>query len=79
MITELLDSAILEVGCNHLFELTGFQLGSYPMNIFIEECKEMMGIPVKAEIANITNYKGIKISEHPSSDAVMYSIQLKSK
>ena len=79
MITELLDAAINEVSCNNLFELTEFQLGIEPMIIFIEECKRNMGVPMDAEITKINKYKEIRVREHPSKDAVMYSISLKKK
>jgi len=79
MITELLDAAINEVDYNPSFELTEFQLGTEPMKIFITECIAHMGIPIEASISSVIKYKGIRIREHHSKDAIMYSIQLKNK
>lgn len=79
MITELLDSAINEVSCNSLFEITDFQLGFNPMIIFIEECKRNMCIPMDVEIHKINKYKGIIVREHPYKDAVMFSLSMKNK
>jgi hypothetical protein len=33
---------------------------------------------IKVDINKVNYYRGIRIREHPSKDAVMYSIQLKS-
>ena len=76
MITELLETAINEVMMSN-FEITEFQLGEHPMQLFIQECKNSIGIPVSADINTITKYKGIRIREHPSKDAVMYAIKAK--
>jgi hypothetical protein len=76
MIIELLDAAINEVEIGG-YVLTGFQLGTKPMEIFIKECKREMGIPSREKIESIKNYKGYPIVTHKSVDAVMYSIKLK--
>lgn len=76
MITELLDAAMKEAVINR-YEITQVQLGKEPMRIFIEECKNAMGIPVKADIATVKNYKGISIAPHPTRNAVMYSLNRK--
>jgi hypothetical protein len=65
------------MNCQVRFEITEFQLGMQPMYIFISEFKENMGIPIQANVSNVTMYKGIKISEHPSNDAVMYCLKLR--
>ena len=77
MITELLDAAIIEVSCNHSYQLTEFQLGDEPMKIFIAECLENMGIPIDANITSVTSYKSIPIKLHHNKDAVMYLIAVK--
>ena len=77
MITELLDAAINEYSSYNSFELTEFQLGANPMILFIDECKRNMGIPNDAGITKIFKYKNVKVREHPSKDAVMYSVSLK--
>lgn len=74
MISELLDNAILEVIASR-YEITEFQLGEEPMRVFINEAKSMMG-SYGADTVSITYYKGIRVREHPSKDAVMYSISL---
>lgn len=76
MITELLDAVITELGYQNKFEITEFQLGAEPMQIFIYEVKEAMGATV-ASISKITKYKGIRVREHESKDAVMYCISVK--
>jgi hypothetical protein len=78
MITELLEAAINELEYQQKFEITEFQLGVEPMQIFIDEAKETMGSLV-ADISKITKFKGIRVREHPSKDAVMYSIALRKK
>jgi len=75
MITELLDTAIDEV-ISSKYYITEFQLGDEPMQIFINEAKSMMG-SYGADISKITLYKSIRVREHPSKDAIMYSIALK--
>jgi hypothetical protein len=76
MITELLDAAINETLISN-FEITEFQIGSEPMDILISEVKSSIGIPIEADITNLTNYKGIRVREHVSRDAVMYCLKLK--
>lgn len=76
MIIELLEKALNEVMTSK-FEITEFQLGKEPMKLFIDECKKAFGVPIDAEITTITKFKDIRIREHPSKDAVMYVIQLK--
>jgi hypothetical protein len=76
MITELLDAAITEAIINR-YEISQVQLGKEPMQIFIEESKKAMAIPIKADIATITSYKGISIAPHPTRNAVMYSLNRK--
>ena len=75
MITELLDTAINECVVSRYY-ITEFQLGKEPMQIFVNEAKSMMG-SYGADIAKITQYKGIRVREHESNDAVMYSIAVK--
>jgi len=78
MITELLDAAIIEVSCNHSYQLTEFQLGDEPMKIFIAECLENMGIPIeRCKYSSVTSYKSIPIKLHHNKDAVMYLIAVK--
>lgn len=77
MITELLDASLEELLYQQKFEITEFQLGEEPMRLFINECKESMGIPIDANITSVMKYKGINVKEHPSKNAVLYSLKLK--
>ena len=77
MITQLLDAAINELEYQQKYEISEFQLGTEPMRIFIAECLENIGIPVDANISSVNKYKGIRVREHPSKDAVMYSLKIK--
>lgn len=73
MIRELLDAAMGEAVINR-YEITQIQLGKEPMLIFIQECKRELAY---ADIATITNYKGVPIAPHPTRNAVMYSLKRK--
>jgi hypothetical protein len=76
MITELLDVTIGELECTN-FEITEFQLGNIPMAYFVEEVKSTIGFNVSTNLSKIYSYKGIRVSKHPSDDAIMYAITVK--
>ena len=75
MITELLETAINEVMVSK-YEITEFQLGGEPYHLLKKEVEKL--VPgIKIDIHKINYYKDIPVRQHPSKDAVMYSIQLK--
>jgi len=78
MIQEILDEKIGEVGCNPGYELTEFQLGEVPMNIFIREMQSLiLSSTAEVSISTIHSYKGITIKRHHSHDAIMFCVSLK--
>lgn len=76
MITELLENAINEVMVSN-YEITEFQLGEEPYNLLKSEVENTIS-GIKINIEKINYYKDIPVRLHPSKDAVLYSIQLKS-
>lgn len=76
MIIELLETAINEVMVSN-YEITEFQLGAEPYQILKKEVENLVS-GIKIDIDKINYYKDIRVRQHPSKDAVMYSIQLKS-
>ena len=75
MIREILDATINEVAYSK-FEITEFQLGADPMMMFVLQVKENL-VQTDVDIARIKSYNGIRISEHPSKDAIMYCLRLR--
>lgn len=76
MIIEIFDSIINESYISN-FEVESFNLGDILMNIFIEECKNNMGIPVGVNIHEITNYKGYPVYEHPDNNSITFNLSKK--